>query len=70
MPLAAPGSFPGPGEVGAAVWRTQRAVERAVDARLAPLGLSAPAVRVMRLLAHEPAPALSGHSRTYVCFRA
>jgi DNA-binding MarR family transcriptional regulator len=54
MPLAAPGSFPGPGEVGAAVWRTQRAVERAVDARLAPLGLSAPAVRVMRLLAHEP----------------
>lgn len=53
-PLAPPGSFPGPGEVGAAVWRAQRAVERAVDARLAPLGLSAPAVRVMRLLAHEP----------------
>jgi DNA-binding MarR family transcriptional regulator len=40
--------------VGAAIWRAQRAVERAVDARLAPLGLSAPAVRVMRLLAHEP----------------
>lgn len=54
MALAPPGSFPGPGEVGAAVWRTQRAVERAVDARLAPLGLSAPAVRIMRLLAHEP----------------
>lgn len=53
-PLAAPGSFPGPDELGAAVWRTQRAIERAVDIRLAPLGLSAPAVRVMRLLAHEP----------------
>jgi DNA-binding MarR family transcriptional regulator len=53
-PLAPPGGFPGPGEIGAAVWRTQRAVERAVDARLTPFGWSAPVVRVMRLLAHEP----------------
>lgn len=53
-PLAPPGSFPGPGEIGAAVWRTQRAIERAADARLAPLGLPTPVVRVMRLLAHGP----------------
>lgn len=38
----------------ALVWRTQRFIERAVDARLAPLGLPTSVFRVLRLLAHEP----------------
>lgn len=51
---APPGSWPGPAELGATIWRAQRAVERAVDAWLAPLELSTPVFRVLRLLHHEP----------------
>lgn len=49
-----PGSWPGPAELGATIWRAQRAIERGVDAWLAPLDLPTPAFRVLRLLHHEP----------------
>lgn len=52
--LTPPGHWPGPGELGATIWRVQRAVERAVDAWLAPLGLPSPVFRILRLLHHEP----------------
>jgi len=52
--LPPPGSFPSPSELGSAIWRTQRAIERAADALLAPLGLATPVVRILRLLDHQP----------------
>ncbi len=52
--LPPPGTFPAPAELGAAIWRAQRAVERAAEAWLAPLGMSAATVRIMRLLYHQP----------------
>lgn len=52
--LPPPGTFPAPAELGSAIWRAQRAVERAAEAWLAPLGMSAATVRIMRLLYHQP----------------
>jgi DNA-binding MarR family transcriptional regulator len=52
--VAAPGSWPGPAELGATIWRVQRAIERAADAWLAPLDLPTPVFRVLRLLHYEP----------------
>jgi DNA-binding MarR family transcriptional regulator len=52
--LTPPGSWPGPAELGATIWRAQRAIERAVDAWLAPLDLPTPVFRLLRLLHHEP----------------
>jgi DNA-binding MarR family transcriptional regulator len=42
--------WPSPDELGATVWKAQRAVERAVDAWLAPLGMSSGVFRLLRLL--------------------
>ena len=53
-PLSPPGTWPTVGELGTAIWRTQRAIERAVDAWLAPLQLPTPVFRILRQLAHEP----------------
>jgi len=53
-PLSVPGSWPTIGELGTAIWRTQRAIERAVDAWLAPLGLPTPVFRILRQLEHQP----------------
>jgi DNA-binding MarR family transcriptional regulator len=50
----APGEWPSEAELGGAIWRTQRAIERAVDARLGPLGLSSAVFRLLRQLAHQP----------------
>jgi DNA-binding MarR family transcriptional regulator len=52
--LPTPGVFPSVTELGSAIWRTQRAVERAADARLAGLGLTTAVVRVLRQLDHQP----------------
>lgn len=52
--LTPPGNWPGPAELGATIWRVQRAIERAVDAWLAPRGLPTPVFRLLRLLHHEP----------------
>jgi DNA-binding MarR family transcriptional regulator len=51
--LPPPGTFPAPAELGSAIWRAQRAVERAAEAWLAPLGLTAATVRIMRLLHYQ-----------------
>jgi len=51
--LSPPGSWPTIGELGTAIWRTQRAIERAVDAWLAPLELPTPVFRILRQLEHE-----------------
>jgi len=53
-PLSSPGSWPTTGELGAAIWKTQRAVERAVEAWLTPLKLPTPVFRILRQLEHEP----------------
>ena len=51
--LSPPGSWPPIGELGTAIWRTQRAIERAVDSWLAPLGLPTPVFRILRQLDYE-----------------
>jgi DNA-binding MarR family transcriptional regulator len=48
------GAFPPDSDLGSAIWRAQRAVERAADACLAGLGLTTAAVRVFRQLTHHP----------------
>lgn len=52
--LPPPGVFPPVSDLGSAIWRAQRAVERAADARLARLGLTTAAVRMFRQLSHQP----------------
>lgn len=52
--LPLPGVFPPASDLGSAIWRAQRAVERAADIRLARLGLTTAAVRIFRQLAHQP----------------
>lgn len=52
--LSPPGVFPPPSDLGSAIWRAQRAVERAADEQLARLGLSSAAVRMFRQLTHQP----------------
>ena len=42
--------WPSPEELGATIWKTQRSIERAVDAWLASLGMSSAVFRVLRLL--------------------
>jgi DNA-binding MarR family transcriptional regulator len=46
--------WPSADELGAAIWKTQRAIERAADAWLAPLGMSSAVVRILRLLEIGP----------------
>jgi DNA-binding MarR family transcriptional regulator len=58
--LPPPGTFPAPAELGSAIWR---AVERAAEAWLAPLGLTAATVRIMRLLYHQPGQSAAGLAR-------
>lgn len=48
------GGWPTADELGSAIWKTQRAIERAVDASLAPLGLSSSIFRMLRQLDQEP----------------
>ncbi len=47
------GWWPGPDEPGGTIWKTQRAVERAADAMLAPV-VPTSVVRVLRLLERQP----------------
>lgn len=47
---ASDAGWPSPEELGATIWKAQRAIERAVDARLAPLGMSSAVFRLLRLL--------------------
>ncbi len=46
--------WPSPEELGATIWKAQRAIERAVDAWLVPLGMSSAVFRVLRLLHFGP----------------
>jgi DNA-binding MarR family transcriptional regulator len=42
--------WPSPEELGGTIWKAQRAIERAVDAWLAPLGMSSAVFRILRQL--------------------
>lgn len=53
-PAEPPAWWPAPDELGSAVWRAQRSVERAADAALSPAGLSTAVFRVLRLVDREP----------------
>jgi DNA-binding MarR family transcriptional regulator len=47
-------AWPSPDEIGSTIWKAQRAVERAAEARLASAGLSSSIFRVLRQLCLRP----------------